>query len=85
MCLETSNNFLLVLYDAQNHIYSTNSRFSGQPKSNVKTLFSTLRHLSHVIFATVTVVAFVLLGYSGLSFYCYTQREPTPTQKSARK
>ena len=30
-------------------------------------------------------MAFVLLGSSRLNFHCYTQREPTPTQKSARK
>ena len=38
-----------------------------------------------VTFATATVVAFVLLGNSRFDFHCYTQREPTPTQKSARK
>ena len=32
-----------------------NSQFSGQPKSDVKTLFSTLHHISPVIFATATV------------------------------
>ena len=39
MCLATSNNLLLVLYDAPNRIYSTNSRSSGQPKIDAKTLF----------------------------------------------
>ena len=34
---------------------------------------------------TATVAAFVLLGNSGLNFYCYTQHEPTPTHKLARK
>ena len=37
------------------------------------------------IFATATVVAFVLLHNSRFNFHCYTQREATPTQKSARK
>ena len=38
-----------------------------------------------VIFATATVLAFVLLRNSSFNFHCYTQREATPTQKSARK
>ena len=35
--------------------------------------------------ATATMVAFVRLRNSWLNFHCYTQREATPTQKSARK
>ena len=58
MCLATSNNLLLVLQEAQNCIFSTYSWFSGQLKNDIKTLFSTLHHLSHVIFATATVAAF---------------------------
>ena len=46
---------------------------------------STLHPLSPVNFATATVVAFVLLRNSGFNFHCYTQREATPPQKSARK
>ena len=45
----------------------------------------TLHHLSKVIFATSKVLAFVLLHNSSFNFHCYTQREATPTQKSARK
>ena len=41
--------------------------------------------LSTVIFATATVLAFVLLHNSSFNFHCYTQREATPTQKLARK
>ena len=41
-------------------------------------------HLT-VIFETATVLAFVLLRDSRFNFHCYTQREATPTQKSARK
>jgi len=41
--------------------------------------------LSPVIFAAATVLSFVLLRSSRFSFHCYTQREATPTQKSARK
>ena len=45
----------------------------------------TLHPLFTVIFATATVMAFVLLCNSSFNFHCYTQREATPTQKSARK
>ena len=65
--------------------FSTNLRSSGQPKNNTKALFSTLHPLSQVIFATASVVAFVLLHSSRFNFHCYTQLEATPTQKSARK
>ena len=47
--------------------------------------FSTLHPLSTVIFVTATILAFVLLRNSRFNFHCYTQREATPTQKSARK
>ena len=47
--------------------------------------FSTLHPLSTVIFATATVLAFVLLRDSRFKFHCYTQCEATPTQKSAWK
>ena len=47
--------------------------------------FSTLHRLFLVIFATATVVAFVLLRNSRFNFHCYTQCEATPAQKSARK
>ena len=45
--------------------------------------FLTLHPLSSVIFATATVVAFVLFRNSRFNFHCYTQREAMPTQKSA--
>ena len=48
------------------------------------TFFPTLHPLSLLIFATATVVAFVLLHNSRFNFHCYTQREAMPTQKSAR-
>ena len=51
-------------------------------KKRRKDIFS---HLVPVIFATATVVAFVLLCNSRFNFHCYTQREATPTQKPARK
>ena len=54
-------------------------------KNNAKTLFSTLHPLSPVIFATTTVVAFVLLHNSRFNLHCYTQHEAVPTQKLAWK
>ena len=54
-------------------------------KTTQRNFFSTLHPLSTVIFATATVLAFVLLRNSGFNFHCYTQREATPTQTSARK
>ena len=81
-------NLLLVLNDARKRIFFlTNSRSSGQPKNDTKTLFShpPSPFSGTVIFATATVVAFVLLRNSRFKFLCYTQREATPTQKSSRK
>ena len=54
-------------------------------KNDAKILFSTLHPLSLVIFATTTVLAFVLLRNSRFNCHCYTQSEATPTQKSAWK
>ena len=86
MCLAMSNNLLLVLYDAPKRIFSTNSWSSGQLKNDAKTFFfPTLHPLSLVIFATATVVAFVLLCNSRFNFHCYTQCKAMPTQKLARK
>ena len=50
-----------------------------------KDIFSTLHPLSTVIFATATVLVFVLLHNSRFNFHCYTQLEAVPTQKSAQK
>ena len=55
------------------------------PKTTQRHFFSTLHPLSTVIFATATVLAFVLLRDSRFNFHCYTRREATPTQRSARK
>ena len=54
-------------------------------KTTQRHYFSTLHPISPVIFATATVVALVLLRDSRFNFHCYTQREATLTQKSARK
>ena len=47
--------------------------------------FPILHHLSPVISANATVVTFLPLRSSRFNFHCYTQREPMPPQKSARK
>ena len=44
-------------------------------KTMQRHFFSTLHPLSTVIFATATVLAFVLLHDSRFNFHCYTQRE----------
>ena len=44
-------------------------------KTTQRHFFSTLHPLSTVIFATATVLAFVLLHDSRFSFHCYAQRE----------
>ena len=54
-------------------------------KTTQRHFIFTLHPLSTVIFATATVLAFVLLRNFSFNFHCYTQREATPTQKSARK
>ena len=59
--------------------------FWSAKKMTQRLFFSTLHPLSPVIFATATVVAFILLCNSWLDFHCYTQRETMPTQKSAQK
>ena len=50
-------------------------------KKRHKDIFSILHPLSLVIFATATVLAFVLLCNSRFNFHCYTQREAMPTHK----
>ena len=55
------------------------------PKTTQRHLFFILHPLSTVVFATATVLAFVLLRDSRFNFHCYTQSEATPTQKSTWK
>ena len=86
MCLEISNNLLLVLWDAQKRIFFLRTRdLLISPKTTQRHFLFTLHPLSTVIFATATVLAFVLLRNSNFNFHRYTQREATPTQKSAQK
>ena len=74
MCLEMSNNAFF--------FYELTIFWSAQ-KTTQRQKNSTLHPLSTVIFATATVLAFVLLRDSRFNFHRYTQREATPTQKSA--
>ena len=83
MCLATNKNLLLMPEDGKKIIFSVNSQSSGYPKNDAKTPF--FHHLSPVIFANATIMPFLLLHNSMFNFHCYTQREATPTQKSARK
>ena len=86
VCLAISSNLLLVLLDAPKRIFFYElAIFWSAKKRRKDTFFFTLHPLSTVIFATATVLAFVLLRDSRFNFHCYTQREATPTQKSARK
>ena len=87
MCLATRNNLLLVLYigHPKMYIFHELAIFCSAENRCKDTLFSILHHLSPVIFANATVLAFLLLLGYRFNFHCYTQREPTPTQKSARK
>ena len=85
VCLATSKNLLLVLYAATGTGEKTTTNAFFPRSRDAKTLFSILHHLSPVILANATIVAFVLLRYSRFSFHSYTQREQAPTQKSAGK
>ena len=81
-----NKHLLLMLYNVpQNAFFPMHSRSSGLLKNDAKMLLSILHHLSPVIFANAAVVAFVLLHNSRFHFHCYTQREPMPAQKLARK
>ena len=88
MCLAISNDLLLVLQDTPKRIFfllRTRDLLVSQKNTRKDTFFPTFHPLSTVIFATAAVLAFVLLRNSRFIFHCYTQREATPTQKSARK
>ena len=67
------------------HFFHELTIFWSAKKQHKDTFFPTLQPLSPVTFATASVVAFVLLRNSRFNFCCYTHREATPTQKSARK
>ena len=82
MCLATCNNLLLV---PQNAYFPWNRDLLVSQKTMQSHFFPTLHPIFPVIFASATVVAFVLLRNSRFNFHCYTQREATPTQKLAWK
>ena len=69
----------------QNAFFPRTRDLQVSQKTTERHFFPTLHPLSTAIFATATVLAFVLLRNSRFNFHCYTQREATPTQKSARK
>ena len=69
----------------QNTFFQRTRDLLVSQKNDTKTLFPTLHPLSMVIFATATVLTFVLLRDSRFNFHHYTQREATPAQKSAWK
>ena len=86
MCLATSTNLPLVPLDASKQIFSMKNRdLLISQKVTQRHFFSTLHPLFPVIFATATVVAFVLLRNFKFNYHCYTQHEAMPTQKLARK
>ena len=53
------------------HFFSTKLRSSGHPKNDAKTLSFHPPSPFHGIFATATVLAFVLLPNSRFNFHCY--------------
>ena len=77
MCLATSNDVT--------HVFQELAIFWSAKKRCKDTFFPTLYPLSPVMGATATVVAFVLFRNYRFNFHCYTQREATPTHKSAQK
>ena len=68
------------------HFFLWTCDLLGSQKITQRHFFFPILHpLSTVIFATATVLAFVLLCSSRFNFHCYTQHEATPTQKLARQ
>ena len=67
------------------HFFYELAIFWSAKKTMQRHFFSTLHPLSPVIFATATVLAFVLLRNFRFNFHCYTQCKAMPTWKSARK
>ena len=87
MCLATSHNLLLILEDTpkQKYLFHEIAIFWSAKKRRKDTFFSHPSFPFPSNFCNSTVVAFVMLRNSRFNFHCYTQREATPTQKSARK
>ena len=69
----------------QNTFFPRNCDLLVNQKTMQRHFFPTFHPLSPVLFATATVVAFVLFRNYRFNFHCYTQREATPTHKSAQK
>ena len=90
MCLATSNNmppnaFFFFSPRTRDLLGRKRKKERERQKKTQRPFLSTLHLLFLVIVATATVVAFALLRNSRFNFHSYTQREATPTQKSARK
>ena len=85
MCLATSNKLVARAIGCPKTHFFHELMIFWSAKNWCKDTFSIFHSLSPVIFATATVVVFVLLRNSSFNFHCYTQREATPTQKSSRK
>ena len=86
MCLAPSKNLFRVVRAAKKQLFQALAIFwsAGKQCRNFS-FFSICHHLSTVILANTTIVAFVLLRNARFSFLCYTWCEPVPTPKSARK
>ena len=81
VCLATSKNLLLMLKDAKTRIFFPCTCDLVSQEMMQRHFFPILHHLSPVILATATVVAFALLRNSRFNCHFYTQ----PAQKSALK
>ena len=66
----------------QNAFFPWTADLLVSQKTTQRHFFSTLHPLSPVIFATGTVVAFLVLFFN---FHCCAKHEATPTQKLVRK
>ena len=86
MCLAPSKNLFRVVRAAKKLLFQALAIFWSAGKQCRNFFFlSVCHHLSTVILANTTIVAFVLLRNARFSFLCYTWCEPVPTLKSARK
>ena len=87
MCLATSSNLIVAraIGCPKAHFFPRTRELLVSRKTMQRHFSSTLNPISPVIFATATVVVFVLLRNSRFNFHCYAQREAMPTQKSDQK
>ena len=69
----------------QNKCFPWTRNLLVSKKTMQRHFFPTLHPLSPIIFATATMVAFVLFRNYRFNFHCYTQHEAMPTQKLTQK